>query len=230
MFKLGELKEVQEMRSALISSGKIKQQEKPVEEHWNDFVDASDKIKVACEDQDLSSLASNVRKMKNLLRRPSVKKELARLESDETSDAKVKELKGGKGKDEKPQGQCNCAQCGKTIEGSREPCEEGALCVDCGMKKRQRPPGEKDNKEAKKKAKKPTPFPPEMVGMAAGQPGDGGGDSSGKGNFPKQETTESCGKYSGKKKKNNRLKKIDENGLRRRDYRKVRLSRLDYDE
>jgi len=148
-------------------------------ERWNSFGDAIGKMQEAIESEDLADLVAGVRKMKNLLRRQSVRKDLARMESDE------KDLKNGdkagavadsaKGNAEKkPKGKCSCARCGATIDGSEE-CIKGALCVECAMQKRPFAPGEKEDKKDEKKAKKGTAFPPEMIGMG----GMGGGGAAG---------------------------------------------------
>ena len=145
----------------------IRKEERQKEDaRWNTFTEAVDNINCACGRRDLGELAAGVRRIKNLLRRPGVRKVLAQLEAKEGKEDK----ENGK---KKPEGKCTCADCGKVIDGSVSPCAQGALCVDCGMKDRDVSPGEKEDKKDEKKAKKGTAFPPEMIGQG------GGGDKQG---------------------------------------------------
>ncbi len=191
------------LRESLISDSSSKTEKVAEKNKWDDFSSIADSIKESVEDQDLTSLVTNVRKMKNVLRRPSVKKVLAQLEAVDKKD-----------KDKKPEGNCKCAQCGKTIDGYRE-CVDGALCPDCAMKSRKSPPGEKEDQKASKKAKKGVAFPPEMIGMggmgqeqgAPGQPPGAaqGGDPD---DTDKDEKPEPDMKVAKKKKK--KKKKFDD--------------------
>lgn len=131
---------------------------------WAAFEEAVEGIACACGKRNLGELASNVRRIKNLLRRPSVRKSLAQMEGEGNKE--------DNGKSEKPTGACKCAKCGKVVDGSTEPCAKGALCIDCGMKSREAPPDEKENKKDEKKAKKSTAFPPEMMGQGGGGKND----------------------------------------------------------
>jgi len=162
---LGEknLTVLRDIRNKLVVSGDTAKKRNEQKERWETLGVAAQTISEAVEGQDLESLVSATRKMKNLLRRSSIRKELAQLESEDSSFKK-----------EKPKGSCKCAQCGATIDGYRE-CISGALCPDCALKKRKAPPGEKEDEKAEKTAKKGTPFPPEMVGTGMGgegMPGD----------------------------------------------------------
>jgi len=150
------------LRKDLVHKDEANSEKLREDARWDTFTEAVENISCACGKRDLGELAAGVRRIKNLLRRPGVRKTLARLES--------KEDKKG---DKKPEGNCSCADCGKVIDGSVDPCAEGALCVDCGMKDRDTPPGEKEAKKDEKKAKKGTAFPPEMMGQG------GGGDKKG---------------------------------------------------
>ncbi len=92
-------------------------------ERWLSFGTVSKKIHEACEDRDLEGLVGAVREMKNRLRRPAVRKELLRWE-------KFGDDKG------KAEGDCKCAQCNTTIDGSHDPCVQDALCTKCALSKK----------------------------------------------------------------------------------------------
>jgi len=197
------------LRSQLIEDKEVVVQRARDNERWESFKKTSEAISESIEGQDLESLASHVRKMKNLLRRPSVKKDLARLESKE---------KGGK--EEKPEGSCKCSKCNGTIDGYRE-CVEGALCPDCALKDRKAPPGEKEKEKDEKKAKKGTAFPPEMVGTGGMQGGEGdmGGDGDDTGDAgsaaapaqtAKDDSADSAVSTSKKKDKKKKKKRFDD--------------------
>lgn len=157
--KFGDLASLQRIRDALIRDelSEERGRERLEQERWNAFKRTAQGIVESVDSQSLSDLVSNVRRMKNLLRRPSVKKDLARMEDKDPN-----------GKEEKPEGSCKCAECGKTIDGYND-CIKGALCVDCAMKEREVPPGEKEKEKDEKKAKAGVAFPPEMI-APGGQP------------------------------------------------------------
>lgn len=225
---------LRDMRDSLVENSKGREQRRRKAERWIAFDEVSQRISTACETQDLTELVSHVRKMKNLLRRPSVRKDLARLEDKEPK----KEIDGV----------CKCAQCGKTIDGSEGPCVEGALCVKCAMKKRVEAPGEKDQEKAKKKAEKGIAFPPEMMGMQGGGGMVGGGEPAG--GEPEQdaampepkaepEQQEKPKKKISKKKKEKKDKgkeigKMEkrpriESRLRRRDFKRFGIEEEDFE-
>lgn len=158
MPKIGDLGSniavLREMRSQLIESTKRIERE---EERWGSLGKTASKISVACEDRDLEQLVSSARELKNRLRRPSIKKDLARLEMEarearETQGKPEEPPAVQPKKKEEPKGDCKCAECGKVIEGSKGECEEGSLCVDCAFKKKPEKNSEKD-KPGKKKPK-----------------------------------------------------------------------------
>lgn len=159
--KLGDLESLQKIRDSLIRDGlsETRERQRLEQERWDSFKKTISKMAEAVDGQDLEDLVSSVRRMKNLLRRPSVKRDLAQMEAED------------QGKD-KPEGSCKCSQCGKTIDGYNE-CIKGALCVDCAMKNRETPPGEAEKEKDKKSAEKGVAFPPEMVSpqMQAGPEG-----------------------------------------------------------
>lgn len=226
---------LRDMRDSLVENSKGREQRRRKAERWTAFDEVSQRISVACETQDLTELVSHVRKMKNLLRRPSVRKDLARLEDKEPK----KEIEGV----------CKCAQCGKTIDGSEGPCVEGALCVKCAMKKRVEAPGEKDKEKAKKKAEKGIAFPPEMMGMQGGGGMVGGEEPPG--GEPEQRAAAPEPKVEPEKPKEIPKKKIPkkkkekkdknkeigkagkrpriESRLRRRDFRRFGLDEEDFE-
>jgi hypothetical protein len=100
------------------------------QERWTTLSGDAQRILEACEGRDLEQVAAAVRTIKNRMRRPSIRKELARL--DESKE-----------KEEKPKGKCNCAHCGAVINGSKEPCLKDALCTKCGTEGKV-PKGEKE--------------------------------------------------------------------------------------
>jgi len=161
--KLGDLAALQRLRDSLIRDDVSEERgrKRLDQERWSAFKRTAQGIIEAVDDQSLSGLVSSVRRMKNLLRRPSVKRDLAQMEAGGVS---------GK-EDEKPEGSCACAQCGKTIDGYND-CIKGALCVDCAMKERDVPPGEKAKEKDEKQAKKGTAFPPEMIAPNMQQQGE----------------------------------------------------------
>lgn len=128
----GAVRVLKEVQSRLVD-GRFDQRhrdERPVHiesNRWITLRRSAKRINEACEKQDLESLVSCVREMKNRLRRPSIRKDLARLEGKE---------KPQKENDEKSEGECTCSKCGKTIDGSVGPCIEGALCTACGLEKK----------------------------------------------------------------------------------------------
>lgn len=185
-YRLGETKEMnvlREMRESLIRQSNKKDQQALEEERWNSFGKAAQDIQESVENGDLKELVANVRRMKNLLRRPSVRRDLARLEQEDND----KEKKETVPKKDAPKGSCKCSECGGTIDGYRE-CVAGALCPDCALKSRKKSPGEKDQKKAEKKAKKGIPFPPEMMGVGGG--GEEPGGEGGEGEAPEEEPPE----------------------------------------
>lgn len=202
------------LRSELIENTKVESERIRKDERWNVFQKTAAAISESINDQDLENLVSHVRKMKNLLRRPSVKKDLARLETEETSSSKKSDSKN------KPNGNCKCSKCGKTVDGYRE-CVEGALCPNCALKNRSTPPGEESKEKAEKKAKKGTAFPPEMVGMGGAgvdttgdTASDTTTDTSQKTPPPKEKTTKDVTgvpvKTSKKKDKKKKKKRFDD--------------------
>lgn len=233
---------LREMRGQLISDdGQTEELER---ERWESFVEASNNIQESVEGQDLQTLVVSVRRMKNLLRRPSVRRDLAKLEGQEDTIPSS----GNKDK-EAVKGSCTCSACGAKIDGYRE-CVDGALCSKCALKKRETPPGESDDKKSEKKAKKAIPFPPEMVGMGGGGDDTTGADDTSASDEPEEKPEPSAKADSGKvppalrksklDKKKKKKKKVapgdedememkgggkkqrrNESKLRRRDYRRA---------
>lgn len=165
----GSVEVLRQMRDQLVQKEREVQRREIEDERWSSFGKAASRIAEACEDRSLESLVTAARELKNRLRRPAVRKELARLEaSDEEPEKSEKPEKKGKipaQKDKNPTGECKCAQCGQIIDGSKEPCIEGALCTKCALKNRVIP---KD-----KQKKKKVVVPPSAGGM------DGGGGEQG---------------------------------------------------
>lgn len=175
MPKLGELinnvEILRNLRNQLIQDEQESRLNKVENERWGSFQSTASKIVEACEDRDLESLVTAARELKNRLRRPSVRKDLARLESDEDTNSGKKNIPA---KDEKnPEGQCRCAKCKKIIDGSKEPCLDGALCSDCALENKVIP---KDRQKSKKEVL-PAPDVPPGSGMAGGS-GDNEGEKS----------------------------------------------------
>jgi hypothetical protein len=149
MFKLGELasnietlKDLRDKLTEDVNGRRLdvtdqKRLARIERERWETLHRTASRIAEACDSHDLEELASSVREMKNRLRRPSIRKELARLED----------------KDKKPEGECKCAECGKLIDQSRSPCVEEALCVDCALKKKTSSGDEEEKKKEKEKEK-----------------------------------------------------------------------------
>lgn len=159
----GSVELLRRMRNQLVADEKKTRID---EERWNAFVCAATKIVESCSSRNLEGLVAASRELKNRLRRPSVKKELARLEArddegDEGGGNAGYSNQGNQGnmgnmgpepqvqvpkknKEEKEKGVCKCAKCGKAIEGSKGDCIEGALCTKCGMKRKDN--GDKDKK------------------------------------------------------------------------------------
>ena len=138
-FKLADLTDLRNVRDRLAKEVNLGLEG----ERWNNLSSTAKKISEACDKKDLNSLASSVREMKNRLRRPSIRKELARLEGNES---------GGKvpaSKDDEIEGDCKCAECGATIDGSEDPCIKGALCIKCAYAKKPKKDDE-DEKENRK--------------------------------------------------------------------------------
>lgn len=117
----GNLNVLRQMRDQLIDESEQVIKDVAENERWVSFDLASRKISEACEGRNLESLVSAVREMKNRLRRPAIRKALMRMEAE---------------KDEAPQGDCKCDQCGGVIDGSSDPCIPGALCTKCALEKR----------------------------------------------------------------------------------------------
>lgn len=171
-FRLGETDArnvLREMRGHLIEDRDVPERNERERERWEAFTEAAEKIASSVGQRDLTELASGVRRMKNLLRRPSVRKDLAKLEANEKAPDKIPQKGKDARDDDKPKGGCKCAECGSVIDGYQD-CVDGALCVKCAMKRRDAPAGEKDDKDTEKKAKKAIAFPPEMTG-AGGEAG-----------------------------------------------------------
>ena len=188
-FKLGELASnvevLRSLRDTLAEDGKTANRKRVEVERWKTLSSVAADISEACESQDLEKLASSVRQMKNRLRRPSIRKELARMEAEEDGEKKKPvpkkekpepEAKGKekekvpakpKDTDENPTGHCKCADCGKTIDGSKEPCVDDALCIKCAMKSKVIAQRDKD----KAKRKKAVPMAG-MGGMGGGMGGE----------------------------------------------------------
>lgn len=158
-FKLGDLAALQKLRDSLIRDEMSEERgrRRLEQERWEAFKKTAQGIVESVDGQSLTDLVAGVRRMKNLLRRPSVKKDLARMEASGTGV--------GVDKEEKPKGSCKCAQCGETIDGYNE-CVKGALCVKCAMKDRDAVPGETEKEKDAKVAKDGVAFPPEMIGGA----------------------------------------------------------------
>jgi len=171
MPKLGDLggsvNILREMRDQLVERDRQREIE---DERWGSFRKTAEKIEYACESRDLESLVSAARELKNRLRRPAVRKELARLESDDEPDGDKPDKIPAK-KEKNPTGACKCAVCGKVIDGSREPCLKDALCTDCALKNKVIP---KD-----KQKKKKVVVPPAGGGAEQGGGGGGGGAEQG---------------------------------------------------
>jgi hypothetical protein len=158
--KLGDLAALKAIRDSLIQDkeSEDRNRQRLEQERWESFQKTARGIVDSVESQSLPDLVASVRKMKNLLRRPSVKKDLARMEASEPD------------KEEKKKGSCKCSKCGKTIDGYND-CIKGALCVKCAMKERDVVPGEKEQDKSEKEAKKGVAFPPEMI-APGGMPGE----------------------------------------------------------
>jgi len=170
MPKLGDLGRnvdiLRQMRDRLVAEeGRAKEQEVE-QDRWDSFSEVASEIIEACDNRRLEELVTAVRKLKNRLRRPAVRKELAKLEADGGND------KIPAKKDKPITGQCKCAECGKVIDGSKEPCVEDALCTDCALKNRVVSKKEQDKKK-KKKGVPPTP------GMGSEGGGASGGEDEG---------------------------------------------------
>jgi len=183
----GSVKILKDMRDQLVENDR---RVKIEEERWSSFGTAVSKISLACESRDLEQLVAAARELKNRLRRPSVRKELAKLEATKSSgdEAQKKKKVAPKEKESVPKekvsapksdnfkekdkvvvpkeknpvGQCKCDQCGKVIDGSKEPCIDGALCTHCALKNKVIP----KHKQKKKKAVVPALAPD--VGMEPG--------------------------------------------------------------
>lgn len=146
------------------------------ESQWNSLKEIAESIAEACDDGDLEEVARRTRQMKNKLRKRAFRRTLEALESGEPIGPKKLPKKSMDGEDEepkkkqppppkvpakdkkekKPEGECTCAKCGQVIDGSRNPCVEGALCTKCGLKKTVDP---EDDKGKKKSSKKPDKEP-----------------------------------------------------------------------
>jgi hypothetical protein len=169
MPKLGDLggsvNVLREMRNQLVERDRRREIE---DERWGSFGKTAEKIACACESRDLESLVTAARELKNRLRRPAVRKELARLESEDEPGEDERKSKIPAKKDKNPTGACKCASCGKVIDGSKEPCIEDAMCTDCALK----------NKVVSKdkQKKKKVVVPPADTGMGGGGGGGGGSD------------------------------------------------------
>jgi len=196
MFKLGDLdsnlQALQDMRNQLILNKEAENHKSVEREKWGALISASNQISEACEQQDLSELVRAMRTMKNRLRRPAIRRELAILDqmesdekvaSDRVSD-KEKERKSGKDSDGNPTGKCRCAKCDKIIDGSEGKCVEGALCVDCAMKKDVVSQKDKDEKNREKAV------PPSGMMGGSGM-GVGVGMSTGGVEVPREESKSS---------------------------------------
>jgi len=150
MPKLGDLGGsvdiLRKMRDQLAEEEK---QSRIQEERWDTFVNTTKRIVEACEKRDLEDLVTAARELKNRLRRPSVRRELARLEAKKEDDEQLQQQDDqqpqgqdddiqskipAQDKEKKDKGVCKCAKCGQTIEGSKGDCIEGALCAKCGTK------------------------------------------------------------------------------------------------
>lgn len=170
MPKLGELggsvQVLRDMRDKLVESERMERIE---DERWERLGAAVDSIAKACEDRDLEALASANRGLKNKLRAPGVRKALARLEAKGEEEPKGKD-KIPAPKEKNPTGECKCDQCGKIIDGSKEPCVEGALCTRCALKNKVISK-DKQDKQTKKK-----PVVPRSGGGGQRGGGQQGGD------------------------------------------------------
>jgi hypothetical protein len=141
MFKFADLTDLRNIRDSLAREVNVGLES----ERWNNLSSTAKKISEACLSKDLNLLASSVREMKNRLRRPSIRKELARLEGkDDKIPAK---------QDDEVEGDCQCAECGKTIDGSEDPCIKGALCVQCAYAKKPKNGEEGKDREDKEDRK-----------------------------------------------------------------------------
>lgn len=104
---------------------------------WESLAGIAQDILEACHSQDLGSVASSTRRMKNKLRRPQFRMRLEALDRDsEDGDSEKKEKPSKDGDDAKSK--CLCSKCNKDIEliGGRK-CVEGALCSDCALDSKQ---------------------------------------------------------------------------------------------
>ena len=131
---------LRELRNSLVTERRIHERAEVDSERWGTFSQIAESIACACNERDLEALASSVRDMKNKLRRPSVRRDLERLESKDKDADKAKN----------PTGECKCADCGAVVDGSKEPCVDGALCTKCALKKKVISKKEQDAKKAKK--------------------------------------------------------------------------------
>lgn len=190
MPKLGELggsvEVLRRMRDQLVQQEQVERRREIEDERWESFRRAARKINMACEDRSLESLVTAARELKNRLRRPAVRKELARLEANDTDSDKEDKIPASKDKkDKNPTGECKCEGCGKVIDGSKEPCVEGALCTRCALKNKV------VSKHKQKKKKTVVPPSPEMGGGGGGAGEEPGGETSGEGEQEKKEWRES---------------------------------------
>jgi hypothetical protein len=187
----GNINVLKDMRDRLMAESRDSETMIVEDERWGSFFEVSEEIVLACENRDLDDLVVAVRKMKNRLRRPSVRKELARLEAKDDDVS---------GKAKSPTGMCKCDNCGKVIDGSKEPCVDGVLCTDCALKKNVVSKKEQDRKKRKKAVH------PGMAGMG-GEGGGGGGGDDGGGSDGVDDSTSDAGS-----------EKKESHSLRRRGY------------
>lgn len=176
-----------ELKERLVSENNRRRSELD-EGQWDSLTRISSELFEACKKRDLDGVAASTRKMKNRLRRRSIKKRLECLEArgEDFDDQKLERKKSSStlgGKDNKPsnnastndskqpEGVCKCSSCGKIIDGSKEPCIEGALCSDCALKEKVVSKKKQDQKK-RKKAVPPTMMP---TGTGGGS-GDFGGE------------------------------------------------------
>lgn len=136
-------------------------------ERWGTLSRISERISQACRSRDLEEVAVAVKDMKNKLSRPSIKKALR--------EAKEKKVATN--------GACRCEECHAVLEGTREPCIEGALCPKCALKNRALTKDAQAEKRARKSAAKAGP-----PGGGEGDGGGGGGGGGGVESEPEQNT------------------------------------------
>ena len=103
-------------------------------ERWDTFCEIAQSICDACGEEDLVALAISVKNIKNKLRRPSVKKDLAKSIQEQKEQQK-KEKKEKKEKKYPEEGEkpevAKCSSCGKVIKGAKP--VQGIMCTKCAF-------------------------------------------------------------------------------------------------